>query len=160
MATRRQERRFEIVPMNEGDLDAIMEIEKLAFRSPWLREVFVGELDRDWAHVDVLRLRSAERTVIAFVNYWLVRDEVHVLNVATHPEHRRQGHGARLLEHVIAFAHREKCRYVTLEVRRSNQAARRLYQKYGFRPVGVRPRYYVEENEDAIVMLLELIPPR
>ena len=93
---------------------------------------------------------------MAFVNYWLVRDEVHVLNVATHPEARRQGHAARLLEHVIAFANRNKCRYVTLEVRRSNAGAIRLYRKYGFRPVGVRPNYYVEDNEDAIVMLLEL----
>ena len=97
--------------------------------------------------------------MLAFVNYWLVRDEVHVLNVASHPEARRQGHASRLLEHVIAFANRNKCRYVTLEVRRSNSGAIRLYRKYGFRPVGVRPNYYVEDNEDAIVMLLELTAP-
>jgi len=156
MATRAQHRRFEIVPMKATDLDDIMEIEKLAFRAPWSRQVFVEELERDWAHVDVLRERTANAGVAAFVNYWLVRDEVHVLNVATHPDARRNGHAARLLEHVIAFAHREKCRYVTLEVRRSNQPAIRLYRKYGFRPVGIRPNYYVEDNEDAIVMLLEL----
>ena len=86
MATRRSERRFEIVPMREGDLDDIMEIEKLAFRAPWSRQVFVEELERDWAHVDVLRHREKGAHVIAFVNYWLVRDEVHVLNVATHPD--------------------------------------------------------------------------
>ena len=163
MATRMQQRRFEIVPMRESDLDDIMEIERLAFRAPWSRQVFVEELDRDWAHVDVLKPRegrdSSNRPVIAFVNYWLVRDEVHVLNVASHPDARRQGHASRLLEHVIAFAHREKCRYVTLEVRRSNAGAIRLYRKYGFRPVGVRPNYYVEDNEDAIVMLLELLTP-
>jgi ribosomal-protein-alanine N-acetyltransferase len=156
VATRLQQRRFEIVPMRAEDLDDIMVIEKLAFRAPWSRQVFVEELERDWAHVDVLKAREPRAKVAAFVNYWLVRDEVHVLNVATHPDHRRQGHAARLLEHVIAFAHREKCRYVTLEVRRSNQAAIRLYRKYGFRPVGIRPNYYVEDNEDAIVMLLEL----
>jgi ribosomal-protein-alanine N-acetyltransferase len=60
------------------------------------------------------------------------------------------------MEHCIAFAHRQKCRYLTLEVRRSNQGAIRLYKKYGFRPVGIRPNYYVEDNEDAIVMLLDL----
>jgi ribosomal-protein-alanine N-acetyltransferase len=163
MATRPRERKFEIVPMKDSDLDDIMDIEKLAFRAPWSRQVFVEELERDWAHVDVLRARdpkAARTPVIAFVNYWLVRDEVHVLNVATHPEQRRSGHAARLLEHVIAFAHREKCRYVTLEVRRSNQPAIRLYKKYGFRPVGIRPNYYVEDNEDAIVMLLELVRPK
>jgi ribosomal-protein-alanine N-acetyltransferase len=136
-----------------------MDIERLSFRAPWSRQVFVEELDRDWAHVDVLRERRPEARVLAFVNYWLVRDEVHVLNVASHPDGRRQGHASRLLEHVIAFANRHKCRYVTLEVRRSNVGAIRLYRKYGFRPVGVRPNYYVEDNEDAIVMLLELSPP-
>jgi len=156
MATRLQQRRFEIAPMTAEALDDIMDIERTSFRAPWSRQVFVEELDRDWAHVDVLRSREPRSPVQAFVNYWLVRDEVHVLNVATHPTARRQGHAARLIEHVIAFAHRERCRYVTLEVRRSNQPAIRLYRKYGFRPVGIRPNYYVEDNEDAIVMLLEL----
>jgi [ribosomal protein S18]-alanine N-acetyltransferase len=156
MATRMQQRRYEIAPMTPGDLDDIMEIERTSFRAPWSRQVFVEELDRDWAHVDVLRLREPRGPVLAFVNYWLVRDEVHVLNVATRSSVRRQGHAARLLEHVIGFAHREHCRYLTLEVRRSNQPAIRLYRKYGFRPVGIRPNYYVEDNEDAIVMLLEL----
>jgi [ribosomal protein S18]-alanine N-acetyltransferase len=156
MATRMPERRFEIVPMAESDLDDIMEIERTAFRAPWSRQVFVEELDREWAYVDILRTREPRGGVLAFVNYWLVRDEVHILNVATRASVRRQGHAARLLEHVIAFAHRERCRYLTLEVRRSNQAAIRLYRKYGFRPVGIRPNYYVEDREDAIVMLLEI----
>ena len=158
MATRASQRKYEIVPMKAGDLDDIMEIEKVSFRAPWSRQVFIEELEREWAHVDILRER-ASKLVLAFVNYWLVRDEVHVLNVATHPEHRRHGHAARLIEHVVAFAHRHRCRYITLEVRRSNQPAIRLYRKYGFRPVGIRPNYYVEDNEDAIVMLLELMPP-
>ena len=152
MATRMQQRRFEIVPMRAADLDDIMEIEKLAFRAPWSRQVFVEELERDWAHVDVLRSRDPKAPVIAFVNYWLVRDEVHVLNVASHPDHRRQGHAARLIEHVIAFAHRERCRYVTLEVRRSNHAAIELYQRDGFRIAGLRRRYYQDNGEDALIM--------
>ena len=69
--------------------------------------------------------RENREAVLAFVNYWLVRDEVHVLNVASHPSARRQGHAARLIEHVVAFAQRHKCRYLTLEVRRSNTAASR-----------------------------------
>jgi ribosomal-protein-alanine N-acetyltransferase len=158
MATHAQQRRFEIAPMSEADLDAIMEIERTSFRAPWSRQVFVEELERDWAHVDVLKARDGSG-VVAFVNYWLVRDEVHVLNIATHLDARRRGHAARLLEHVIAFAHRERCRYLTLEVRRSNSGALRLYRKYGFRPVGIRPNYYVEDHEDAIVMLLELTSP-
>ena len=142
--------------MRLQDLDDVMEIEKLSFRAPWSRQVFVEELERDWAHVDVLKAREPDAPVIAFINYWLVRDEVHVLNVASHPEHRRRGHGSRLIEHVITFARREACRYITLEVRRSNHGAIRLYRKFGFRPVAIRPSYYVEDNEDALVMLLDL----
>jgi ribosomal-protein-alanine N-acetyltransferase len=151
-------RRVEILPMTLRDLDQVMDIEDASFRSPWSRQVFAEELDRDWAYVDVVRERQPDgRTrVVAFCNYWLVRDEVHILNVASHPGHRRCGHARRLLSHVIDFARRHRCRYLTLEVRRSNRHAIELYNSFSFRPVGIRPNYYVEDNEDAIVMLLEL----
>lgn len=145
--------------MRLSDLDDVMEIERHSFRAPWSRQVFLEELDRDWAHVDVVKERSptgGAGRVVAFCNYWLVRDEVHILNIATHPDERRKGHASRLLAHVIEFARRHRCRYVTLEVRRSNHGAIKLYRSFGFRPVGIRPNYYVEDNEDAIVMLLEL----
>jgi ribosomal-protein-alanine N-acetyltransferase len=149
--------RLVIEPMRRGDVDAIMEIERAGIGTPWDREIFVEELRRDFAHVDVLRERGADgERVLAFINYWLVRDEVHVLNVATSPAVRRQGHGSRLLEHAIQFAHEHDCRYVTLEARRSNHGAIRLYRKHGFRPVGIRPHYYADNNEDAVVMLLDL----
>lgn len=143
--------------MREQDLDQVMEIEHASFRAPWSRQVFAEELERDWAYVDVVRDRDAggRSSVAAFCNYWLVRDEVHILNVAAHTDHRRRGHGARLMGHVVDFAKRHRCRYVTLEVRRSNEAALGLYKFFDFRPVGIRPNYYVEDNEDAIVMLLE-----
>jgi ribosomal-protein-alanine N-acetyltransferase len=153
----RMGRRWEIVPVGVDDLDALMEIERRASRSPWSRQIFVEELEREWAYVDFVRERAGGR-MCAFINYWLVNDEVHILNIATHPDERRAGHASRLLEHVVAFAHRHRCRWVTLEVRRTNQPAIRLYKKYGFRPVGIRPNYYVEDREDAIVMVLELRP--
>src|SRR5215475_15248706 len=106
MATRERQRRFEIVPMKASDLDDIMEIERLSFRAPWSRQVFVEELDRDWAHVDALKERGVG-PVLGFVNYWLVRDEVHILNIATHPDQRRRGHASRLLQHVIEFSKRQ-----------------------------------------------------
>ncbi|RMH43571.1 MAG: ribosomal-protein-alanine N-acetyltransferase [Deltaproteobacteria bacterium] len=147
--------------MTEADLDQVMEIEHASFRAPWSRQVFAEELGREWAYVDVVRHREAggRSRVVAFCNYWLVRDEVHVLNVATHPDHRRRGHGRRLMHHVVDFARRHRCRYITLEVRRSNDGALALYREFGFRSVGVRPNYYVEDSEDAIVMLLELDVP-
>ena len=143
--------------MRPGDLDHIMEIERSSFRAPWSRQVFVEELDRDWAHIDVVKERtSAGSRLVAFCNYWLVRDEVHILNIACHPVERRKGHASRLLAHVLEFARRHRCRFVTLEVRRSNQGAIKMYRSFGFRPVGIRPNYYVEDHEDAVVMLLEL----
>jgi ribosomal-protein-alanine N-acetyltransferase len=154
VATPSHARRFEIVPVREGYLDEVMVIERASFKAPWARRVFVEELERDWAHLDALKERGGG--IVAFVNHWLVRDEVHILNLATHPQARRQGHAARLLGHVIEFARGHRCRYVTLEVRRSNHGAIRLYRSFGFRPVGVRPNYYVEDGEDAIVMLMEL----
>ena len=146
---------FSIEPMRLGDLDDVMEIEKLSFKSPWSGQVFLEEMARDWAHVDVVR-DLARRRAVAFGNYWQVADEVHLLNLATHPEARRAGHASRMLAHIVAFGRAQGCRLITLEVRRSNAAALRLYRRYGFRAVGVRPNYYAEDQEDAIVMLLDL----
>jgi ribosomal-protein-alanine N-acetyltransferase len=143
--------------MRLADLDEVMEIERRSYRAPWSRQVFIEELEREWAHLDVIRARGpAGSRVVAYCNYWLVRDEIHILNVACHPDERRQGHAARLIAHVIEFARRHACRYVTLEVRKSNTGALKLYRSFGFRPVGIRPNYYVEDREDAIVMILEL----
>jgi ribosomal-protein-alanine N-acetyltransferase len=155
MAVAKVPESFVVEPMRLGDLEAVTEIEQVAFRSPWSAQVFLEEMSRDWAHVDVVRDPSDQRAV-AFGNYWLVADEVHLLNIATHPEERRKGHAARLLAHIIALGRTRGCRLVTLEVRRSNAAAQRLYRRFGFRPVGVRPNYYAEDQEDAIVMLLDL----
>ncbi|HET6281243.1 MAG TPA: ribosomal protein S18-alanine N-acetyltransferase [Polyangia bacterium] len=155
MALNKVPQSFLIEPMRLHDLDAVMEIERVSFRSPWSRQVFSEELTRDWAHVDIVR-DAITREVVAFANYWLVADEIHVLNLATLPEARRGGHASRLMAHMVDFARRELCRYVTLEVRRSNAAAMRLYRRFAFRAIGVRPNYYAEDQEDAIVMLLDL----
>lgn len=146
---------YEIGPMRLGDVEAVMEIERVSFKTPWSPQVFLEEMARDWAHVDVVRDEGG-RQVVAFGNYWLVADEIHLLNIATLPAARGCGHASRLLAHIIDFGRRAKCRFVTLEVRRSNAVALRLYRRFGFRAVGVRPNYYAEDQEDAIVMLLDL----
>jgi ribosomal-protein-alanine N-acetyltransferase len=143
------------------DLDALCALEARASVRPWARQVFVEELAREFSHVVVIRDAEA---LVAFIVYWIVRDELHVLNLATDPAVRRRGHAARLVEHAIAAARRAGGTSVLLEVRRSNRAAIRLYRKYGFRPIGVRAGYYAEEHEDAIVMRLSVgdvpVPPR
>ena len=144
--------------MQEADLDEVLEIENHAFRQPWSGQIFREELSREWAYLEVVRERgdTGKSQIVAFCNYWLVRDEVHLLNIATHPDRRRRGYGRFLMTHLLDFARRHKCRYITLEVRRSNEAALELYKRYHFEAVGVRPNYYIEDREDAIVMLLEL----
>jgi ribosomal-protein-alanine N-acetyltransferase len=144
-----------IASSTEADLDAVMAIEELSFRAPWARQAFSDELDRPWARLEVLR-RVATGTVVGFCNYWLVADELHILNVAVHPDERRHGHAARLLRHILDEAGRSKTRVVSLEVRMSNRAAQALYRKFGFREVGTRPRYYADNGEDAMLMDREL----
>jgi ribosomal-protein-alanine N-acetyltransferase len=139
----------------EADLDAVEAIERLSFPVPWARAAFADELARPWARLEILRHGPSGR-VVAFCNYWLVADELHILNVAVHPEERRRGHAARLLRHILDEAARGKARVISLEVRVSNQAAAALYRKFGFREVGVRPRYYANNGEDALLMDLEL----
>jgi ribosomal-protein-alanine N-acetyltransferase len=139
----------------EADLDAIEAIERLSFPAPWARQAFADELLRPWARLDILRHGATDR-VVAFCNYWLVADELHILNVAVHPEERRRGHAARLLRHMLDEARRQAARVASLEVRVSNLAAAALYRKFGFREVGVRPKYYANDGEDALLMDKEL----
>jgi len=146
---------FHIAPMRGEDIEAVMEIERLSFRAPWSRQIFLEELNREFARVDVVHDERSD-AIVAYGNYWLVADELHILNIASHPEHRRVGHAKRLLAHMIDAARALPARMLSLEVRRSNAAAQQLYRKFAFRPVGVRPRYYADDQEDAIVMLLEL----
>jgi [ribosomal protein S18]-alanine N-acetyltransferase len=144
-----------IGPMTPADLDQVDEIERHSFKNPWPARVFLEELERAWARVDVARAGAG---VVGFCNYWLVKDEVHLLAIATHPDRRRGGVGAALLEHLLAKATATQSALVTLEVRKSNRPAIALYERYGFAPVGVRRGYYAEDGEDALVMTLELGP--
>jgi len=144
-----------IAPMGRDDVDAVMEVERLSFSAPWSREAIHEEMARAWARIDVVR-DAADGGVVAFANYWVVADELHILNIATHPRARRCGYATRLLAHMTEVARQVPCRLMALEVRRSNTAAQRLYRRFAFRAVGVRPNYYAEDNEDAVVMLLEL----
>ena len=143
-----------LAPMDLGDLEEVLAIEGGCFPSPWPRELFVEELARPNAYLTVLRERAGA-PVVAFVNYWVVDDEVHLLQVATRHQARRRGFGAHLVGHVVEAAVANRCRHVTLEVRPSNGDAVRLYQRFGFRVVGRRKSYYRDDGEDALVMLLD-----
>ena len=143
--------------MTHEDLAAVMELEKASFRTPWSQELLARELSHDWSIILLAEepLPDGRRQIVGVSIFWIVHDEVHVLNVATAPEHRRRGVGRVLMEATLAEGRARRCALATLEVRRSNEAAISLYKAFGFRPVGVRPNYYVDENEDALVMVLD-----
>ena len=148
-----------IAPATPAELDAIAEIERHSFPTPWPRATFEAELSREHARLIVERAGRAG-AVVGFCNYWLVADEVHVLAIATHPDHRRAGVGAQLLEHALDDGVAAGCTRATLEVRRGNAPAIALYQRAGFRGVHVRARYYQDNHEDALVMRCELTARR
>ena len=141
---------LELARAAPSDLDAIDAIERLSFPVPWTRETFAGELEREWARIDVARL---DGHTVGFCNYWLVTTELHVLVIATHPDLRGQRIASALLAHVLETGARVGCALATLEVRRSNIAAIALYERAGFKTVHVRARYYQDDGEDALVML-------
>ena len=145
-----------IRPANEGDLEQILEIERRSYRSPWSREAFARDLRKPFSRLEVIAGPDGE--VLAYVSYWVVVDELHVMNVATHPAQRRRGHAWRLLCHLLEIARGQGLRQLILEVRPSNEAALALYRRFGFEEVGVRPHYYAGYGdggggEDALVMI-------
>lgn len=138
-----------IEAMRANDLPAVLAIDG---RATFRDDEFRAELDRPWARLWVAR---EGLDVVAFVVAWHVVDEVHVLNLATREDRRRRGLARALMEKVIGYARGEGARHVLLEVRRSNGAAIALYESLGFLRVGVRMRYY-PDNEDAVDMTLGL----
>jgi ribosomal-protein-alanine N-acetyltransferase len=142
---------MKVEPATAADLDAIDELERHSFKRPWPRSTFEAEIEREWARLDVARDDSGR--VVAFCNYWLVAPELHVLAIATHPDHRGRGVARELLAHVLASAAQAACTMATLEVRAGNAPAIALYEHAGFRTVHVRARYYQDDDEDALVML-------
>jgi len=142
--------RLAIEPMTHADLPAVQEIERASFTTPWPSYAYRNELDTNrLAHYLVVR---AGRTVVAYAGLWLLVDEAHVTTFAVDPAWRRQKIGERLILALLEMAIEQGAREATLEVRLSNLPARRLYEKYGFQPVGIRPRYYSDDHEDALIM--------
>lgn len=150
--------RYRIRKMTLADLPAVMAIERVAFSNPWSTELVRRELSHDWSTILLAEAPDEEggMALRGFLIFWLVHDELHILNVATDPARRRQGVARAVLQATLEQGLAHRCVLATLEVRRSNLAAQALYREFGFRPAGVRANYYADEGEDAIVMNLDL----
>jgi len=144
----------EIVPATFSDLADVMEIERSSFRSPWPENLFIFELNNKNSRFKLARTRSS--MIAGYMIYWHVADEIHLLSIAVKPDMRGAGIGRLLMEYMISEGRRLDCSVATLEVRRSNLVAQGLYGSLGFIAESVRPRYYSDNNEDAIVMLLRM----
>ena len=145
--------RVVVEPMGLDDLPEVHAIEQASFTSPWPANAYRSELETNrLAHYLVARVDDG---VVAYGGMWLMVDEAHITTFAVHPAWRTQRIGQRLLLAFLDLALERGAHEATLEVRLSNLPARRLYEKYGFRPVGLRPRYYSDDNEDALIMTTE-----
>lgn len=136
--------------MRSADLEEVLAIERASFSMPWSRGAFLYELEQNRvARCFVVR---EDGRLIGYICLWEVADELHITNVAVHPNLRRRGVGRALLSAVLDDARQRKLRLVVLEVRPSNVEALGLYESFGFRVVGRRHGYYYDTGEDALVM--------
>ena len=155
MAVRRQEDGdaelvVHLVPMRRRHLRSVLRIEALVYPRPWSLSLFMSELAlRSTRAYWVARVDGA---VVGYCGLMVTGEDGHVTTLAVDPAMHRRGIGTRLLLVLAGEAIRRGVTGLTLEVRMSNKPAQELYRKFGFRPAGVRRNYYVETNEDALVM--------
>jgi ribosomal-protein-alanine N-acetyltransferase len=140
-----------------SQIDAILAIEEASFTSPWTREMYLAELDnRGVSHFYLAKTPLGE--VVGFCSFWHVLEELHINNLAVLPAYRRSQIATTLLRRVLEDGVGLGARRATLEVRRSNEPARLLYEKFGFSVAGVRRAYYSHPVEDALVLWRNELP--
>jgi [ribosomal protein S18]-alanine N-acetyltransferase len=137
-----------------ADLETILEIELASFVNPWTREMYLAELENHGVSFCYV-VRDSSQQVVGYCSFWRVLDELHINNLAVAPSQRGRGAGTTLLHEVLREGTRLGARRATLEVRRSNEAARRLYERLGFSVAGVRQAYYTHPVEDALILWRE-----
>lgn len=143
---------WSIAPLvSEDEIDELMQVEQESFTNPWTREMYLAECANPGVSHFVLA-RDGSGQLIGFCAFWRILDEVHINNLAVRPPYRRRGVASALIEQVIAQGHRLGADHATLEVRQSNEAAVKLYERCGFRVAGVRRQYYSKPDEDALIL--------
>jgi ribosomal-protein-alanine N-acetyltransferase len=147
--------RVRVEPMTLDHLPAVHAIERASFSVPWPDDAYRSELLTNRLASYVVARAGDE--VVGFGGLWVMVDEAHITTFAVDPRWRRRGVGEWMLHALLDRAVERHAREATLEVRLSNMPARRLYEKYGFRPVGIRPRYYSDNGEDALIMTTDAL---
>jgi ribosomal-protein-alanine N-acetyltransferase len=145
---------WEVDALDHRDLDEVLAVEEASFTNPWTRQMFEAELANAGISFGYV-LRTPDWHVAAFCTVWVVVDEVHINNLAVRPECRGVGAGRVLLESVLRQAVGLGARRATLEVRRSNTTALKLYERLGFSIAAIRAEYYANPVEDALILWRE-----
>lgn len=140
-----------IADMTIYDISDVLEIEKLSFATPWSRESFENEIERNMCAKYIVARKDGR--VVGYAGMWIIIDECHITNVAVHPNYRGMHVGDKIMNQLVAIGKKRSAAYITLEVRKTNFIAQNLYTKYGFEPTGIRPKYYGDNGEDAIIMV-------
>lgn len=142
--------------MTIADLDAVAAIEAATFPTPWSKDSFRMELERNVAARYLVAEKAGE--VIGYGGAWIILDESHITNIAIAESQRGHGYGRLLTEALMQYLANLGAAYATLEVRKSNIRAQNLYKSVGFIQLGVRKRYYEDNNEDALLMVCDHMP--
>lgn len=140
------------VPLSKELIDEILVIESSTHSAPWSRKSFENELEHKYG---VFLIALIEGKVIGYGGTWVLVDEAHVTNVVVSPEFRGQGIGRKLMNEMLVKAREKGAVCATLELRKSNEVALKLYESMGFIQATVRKAYYPDNQEDAIVMMLD-----
>lgn len=143
-------------PGQDLDLLAIARIERESFSDPWSLPALLGELQSSSLHLPLVA--EVDEEVAGYLMAWRVHDELHILNLAVAGRHRRRGVAAALMAAAMDDGARAGLRVVTLEVRVGNGGARAFYEQLGFHEDGIRPGYYADTGEDALIMTCPLAP--
>jgi [ribosomal protein S18]-alanine N-acetyltransferase len=142
---------MEIRRLSLQDLDGIVAIENAVYPTPWSRSMFAGELAKP-SSLSLGAFDAQEGGLVAYLIVSRYVDAWHIMNVAVHPESRRQGVASGLLDELFELTSGDPRRGYTLEVRVSNATAIALYERFGFEPSGIRRGYYTDNREDALIM--------
>ncbi|MCG8513559.1 MAG: ribosomal protein S18-alanine N-acetyltransferase [Halanaerobiales bacterium] len=142
-----------IAPMKEADLSQVMAIEQKSFADPWTLQSFYREIQENPYSRYLVAYR--QERLVAYIGGWLITDQLHITNLAVDPQERGNGLAKKLLDELVRLSRKEGINKATLEVRVSNDAAINLYRKNGFAIVGRRPKYYINNQEDALIMWKE-----
>lgn len=146
---------FKIRKMTHDDIDTILQIEEKCYGAHhWSRDSFLTELSNK---ISTYQCILHNNKCVGYIGFWKIIDEAHITNISIHPDFQNKKLAHKLILSMINECYKEKIKYITLEVRVSNERAIHLYEKFGFKSLGLRKKYYQDNNEDALIMWSENI---